>query len=100
MRYRRFDRVPHTCQVDVDHVLPDVLVNLVQSPAVGADTGVRDNNVKTAELFDPAVHRGLHGVVVTHVDLDCDDPAAAALDQVHCLVEVFRGGMRVAQIVD
>src|ERR1700749_3714009 len=95
-----FDRVPHAAEVDVDHVLPDGFPDLVQHSAVGADTGVGDDDVETTELFDAAVHRGLARFEVRHVDLSRDDAPVETLDQIRCLVEVFRRCMRVAEVVD
>src|ERR1700722_13703380 len=97
MWHARFDRVPDAAEVDVDHVLPDVFPDLVQHSAIGADTGVGDDDVETTELFDATVHRGLQGFEVTHVDSSGHDAPVETLDQIHCLAEVFRDCMREAE---
>src|SRR5262249_43287975 len=82
MRYTGFDGLPDAGEVDVDHVLPNIVRDLVQFVAEGADAGVRDNDVETAELFYPAVHRGLEGIVIAHVDVCGHDATIVSLDQV------------------
>jgi hypothetical protein len=43
---------------------------------------------------------GLARFEVTHVDSSRDDAPVETLDQIRCLVEVFRRCMRVAEVVD
>ena len=73
---------PHARQVDVDHVVPVVVVRLVQRVATVADTGVGHDDVEPAQLLHSAVDRFLQGGVVAHVDFGGHDAAVVALDQV------------------
>ena len=73
------DRLPSPTEVDVDHLLPDVLVHPVQSSSDGADARVGDDDVQPAELFDSTVDGGLERAVISHVDLGGDDPPVQAL---------------------
>ena len=64
------------------------------------DTGVRDDDVEPAELFDTAVDRGFEAVEVADIDLRGDDAPVLVLDQICGLGEILRGRMRDSQVVD
>ena len=84
-----FHRLPHPRQVDVDHLRPVFFAGLVQRVAAVADACVGHDDVQPAQLLDAAVHGGLQGVVVTHVDFGRVDPAIMALDEVGGLGQIL-----------
>ena len=86
-----FDRFPDAGEVDVDHVVPVSFAGLVQGLTTVSDSGVGDDDVEPAQLFDTAVHHGLECVVVTDVDLCGHDAAVEPLDQIGGLGQVVRG---------
>ncbi len=100
MRDAGLDRLPHSAEVDVDHLLPDVLFHPVEPSSDGPDACVGDDDVQPAELLNTAVHRGFERVVFADIDLGGDDPSVQRLDQVGCFREVFgsrRWGRRVGE---
>src|SRR3984957_9858835 len=100
MRHTGFHGVPDTGESQVDHVLPDVLANLVQLVAEGPDTGVRDNDVEPAEVFHTAVDGGFDCLLVADVHLRGDDAPVEGFDQVGGLGEILRRRVRVGQVID
>jgi hypothetical protein len=68
MRDRGFGGVPDAGEVDVDHVLPHLLVELLER-AEAEDAGVGRRDVQPAELGNAVVHRGLHCIEVAQFGL-------------------------------
>ena len=94
MRDTGFHGLPHTAQVDVDHVGPVFFAGLVQRLAAVADACVGDDDVQSAQLLDTGVDRRLERVVIAHVHLGGVDAAVVALDQIRGLGQVLRRGRR------
>src|ERR1700761_329006 len=60
--------LPHSAEVNVDHLLPQCLFGLVQLPCRGTDAGVGDDDVELSELFDATVNGGFQRVEITNID--------------------------------
>src|SRR6516162_1107168 len=84
--------LPYPRQVDVDHFCPVLFAGFVQRFTAIADAGVRDDDVEPAQLLHPAVHGGLQGGVVPHIDFGGEDSAVMALDEVGGLRQILRRG--------
>jgi hypothetical protein len=86
---------PHPVQIDVHHVEPHVLGELLDRVHLRRDARVRAHDVEPSEPGDALVERRLESVVVAHVRLRGDDPPAQRLDLPGGLRQILLGGRTV-----
>jgi hypothetical protein len=99
VRDRRLGGVPDPGQVDVDHVLPLGIGQLLER-SEAEDPRVGGHDVQPPELGHAVVERRLQGAEVPHVGLGGHDPAVQRLDLLDGLGQVRRRRHRVRHATD
>ena len=64
------------------------------------DAGVGDHDVEATEFRESGGDDGIDGVMIAHVGLTSDDPAAGVLDEFDRLLQIRRPSVRVVDRVD